>query len=84
MSPADILLSPLTIRLTPSVIYRHAIDLRSMTLVIDCPANALRSMNVVIYYHASDLQEMTLVIYRPANALRLMNSVIDRHANDLR
>ena len=55
MSPADILLSPLTIRLTPSVIDRHANDLQEMTLVIDYHANALRSMNAVIYCHANAL-----------------------------
>ena len=70
MSSAEILLSPLTIRLTSSVIYRHAVDLRSMNLVIDCPANALRLMTAIIYRHANDLQEMTLVI--------------DYHASDLR
>ena len=39
-----------------AVIYYHATDLQEMTLVIDCPANALRLMNAVIYYHANDLQ----------------------------
>ena len=56
MSPAEILLSPLTIRLTSSVIYRHAIDLQEMTLAIDYHANDLQEMTAVIDYYAIDLR----------------------------